>query len=286
MRKHLILLMIVTLLPSLAGCYKLRARIQLKEGNSAYSNEDYKDAIEQYQRGLKLDPDATFAWRSVGLAALAIYRPGEETPENKQTGDLAIEAFEKYLVDYPEDEKVRDYLMTMYINTKRYDDALAYLDRMAAAQPGEADQVRKLKINILTQADRFEEAWQLAQQGGVDPEAFYTIGVAAWDAAYNDPELNFEARQKVVDLGIQALDRAVKAKDDYAEAMVYYGLILREKAKLTTDGTERLALDEQSLDWRNKAQELLKARAAQEAKAAAEAAKANQAADPGAAGGR
>ena len=139
MQRNLILPVAVLLvaLPAM-GCGKVRARAELKKGNSYYQQEQYSRALGYYQKGLELDPDATFAWRSVGLSALALYRPGDDSPKNQQFGETATDAFEKYLADYPDDEKVEEYLMSMYVNSKQYDEALAFVEQKQAERPEEA----------------------------------------------------------------------------------------------------------------------------------------------------
>src|SRR5689334_16117075 len=151
-KKPIALLLLAVALPALAGCNKLQARVELKKGNEEYRNESYTKALEQFQKGLKLDPDATFAWRSVGLTALALYRPGDDSPKNVGYGKTATDAFEHYLLDYPNDKKVREYLLSTYVNSKRYDDALAYIDRRAQEAPSEIPDANKLKVNVLLQA--------------------------------------------------------------------------------------------------------------------------------------
>src|SRR5215218_205064 len=99
MQRTLILPVAALLLLPALGCGKVKARADLKKGNSYYQQEQYSRAMDYYQRGLELDPDATFAWRSLGLSALALYRPGDESPQNVKYGNTAIEAFEKYLAE-------------------------------------------------------------------------------------------------------------------------------------------------------------------------------------------
>src|SRR5271154_714050 len=90
-------------LPLLSGCRQLEARVELKKGNSLYQQEQYSEAIKQFQKGLELDPSDTFAWRSVGLSALALYRPGDDSPQNLAYARTATEAFQNYLKDTPDD---------------------------------------------------------------------------------------------------------------------------------------------------------------------------------------
>lgn len=261
MHKKSSLPLALLLLPALAGCAKLEARVELKKGNELYRNESYTQALKQFERGLKLDPDATFAWRSVGLTALALYRPGDDSPKNVGYGRTATEAFEKYLLDYPNDKKVRDYLVSTYVNSKRYNDALAYIDQRSQEAPAEIPDAAKLKVNILIQAGKLEDAWKLVQQQPPSPakaEALYSIGVSAWDKSYHDATIDHDTREHVVDVGIQAEDQALKIRPDYFEAMVYSNLLYREKAKMETDANLKLQYTNQANDWQQKALALRK----------------------------
>ena len=250
---------LLVLLPAL-GCGKLQARVELKKGNSFYSQEAYSKAVDQFKKGLELDPDATFAWRSLGLSALALYRPGDDSPQNIENAETAINAFEKYLADYPDDEKIEQYLMSTLVNAKKYDEALAFIDRRLKEKPEEAQKLQKYKVTILTQAGRLDQAFQLASglQGQEQAEALYSIGVSAWDKAYRDPSITYEERISVVDMGLQSLKQALNLKKDYFEAMAYYSLLYREKAKAETDATKRLEYTATADDWLKKAIELRK----------------------------
>ncbi|HEX9668555.1 MAG TPA: tetratricopeptide repeat protein [Thermoanaerobaculia bacterium] len=257
--------------PLLAGCNKVQARVELKQGNAFYQQEEYRQALQKFQKGLELDPGATFAWRSVGLTALALFRPGDPSPENMQYAETAIEGFKKYLEEYPDNEKVREYLLTTLVQTKRFDEALGYLRERG--DPNDPDIIRA-QVNILIQAGRYDEAWQLAQRmtGPNQAEVLYSVGVSTWDQAYRNPNLNYEQRGKMVDTGLEALRRALEVRPDYFEAMAYYNLMFREKAKLEMDGTKRLEYLARADDWMKKALDLRKKQQEAEKKAAKKAA--------------
>lgn len=273
MHKKMSLTLVVLLaLPALTGCAKLEARVELKKGNELYRNEAYTQALKQFERGLKLDPEATFAWRSVGLTALALFKPGDESPKNVAYGKTATSAFEKYLQDYPNDKKVRDYLLSTYVNAKRYDEALAYIDRRALEAPGELPDASKLKVNILLQAGKLEDAWKLIQQlppSQAKAEALCSIAVTAWGKSYNDATIDHATREHLVDVGLQAVDQSLKIKPDYFEAMVYTNLLYREKAKMEADPNLRLQYMSQANDWQQKALALRKKTAGAKPAAAA-----------------
>ncbi len=273
MQKTLILPVAAALLVlPLVGCGKIQARAELKKGNSYYQQEQYSKALDYYQRGLSLDPDATFAWRSVGLSALALYRPGDNDPKNQQYASTAIDAFEKYLAENPNDSKIEDYLLATYVNAEKYNEALAFIDRRSKERPEEASKLGQAKVNILTKADRLDEAFKQVDllQGDDKAKTLYAIGVTAWDKVYHDPgKLDADGKGKLVALGLDALSKALAVQPDYVDAMVYTGLLYREKSKLDIDGAQRLADETTAVDWTKKALDTRKKKAAQPAPAPA-----------------
>ncbi len=261
MHKRPIAIVLALVLFSAAGCSKFTARVELNKGNALYAEEEYQEALTHYERGLELDPKATFAWRSVGLSALALYRPGDESPANKEFGKKAIQAFENYLSDpeFAADEKVRDYLLTTYVNAEEYDRALAYIDEEEKAK-GANPKYTKTKINILSKAEQYDKVSDLAMnyKGEDQAEVLYTLGVTAWDESYNDPKWALADREKIVDKGLAAVDKALQIKPDYFEAMAYYNLLYREKAKMAIDPAKQQEFVAKADEWKNKAIELQK----------------------------
>jgi tetratricopeptide (TPR) repeat protein len=270
-----VLLALLLLTPFLGGCHKVRARVEMKKGNERYLNENYREALAQYQKGLELDPSATFAWRSVGLSALALYKPGDNSKANREMGDLAVKAFESYLEDYPDDEKVRDYLISTYVNSKKYDQALAYLEKQAQADPDNAN-IQASRIRLLIEAGRVPEARQLASQlppNEAKAEALYTLGVGAWDDAFHGKNtmVPVAEQEKRIDEALAGMQEALRIKPDYFEAMVYYNLLFREKAKLQTDEAKKQEYFAQATQWQEKAKALRKKQQEEEKKKAQEA---------------
>lgn len=267
----LLLLSLVAALP-MTGCQKITARMEMKKGNEVYRQEDYKKAIEHFESALKMDPDAKFLWRSVGLSAIALYRPDLETTENTKYGQLAIDAFGKYLQAFPNDVKAQDYLLTSYMNTERYQDALNYLKAAAAKKPTDVGTDSAI-VSVLIRQNKLQEAydWARSHASKSDPTAFYSIGVVAWDKAYRSPDPDETKQREVIDFGMKCLNDALRLKADYADAMVYKGLLLRQIEKLEPDPLKKIELADEATALRNKAIELKK-KADEEAAKLAEAA--------------
>jgi hypothetical protein len=162
----------------------------------------------------------------------------------------------------------------MYVNSKQYDKAMAYIDRQIEAQPEKRGELEGMKVSILTQSGELEQAAQLAQRVPAErrPEMLYSVGVSAWDKVRNDPALDNAAREKYVDLGLASMKQALDLRPEYFEAMVYYNLLYRQKADVTVDEFKKQDYIALANQWRDKAVELRKktqAQAAQQAKPAA-----------------
>jgi tetratricopeptide (TPR) repeat protein len=80
-----------------AGCARVQARAAFKDGNKLYKDENYKQAIVEYQRAAELEPGMAEAWFYLGSSHQALFRPGRETPENRQNMEKAIEYYKKSL---------------------------------------------------------------------------------------------------------------------------------------------------------------------------------------------
>lgn len=238
------------------GCQRIQARAELKHGNSLYAGGSYREALASFQKGLALDPSATFAWRSVGFSAMALHRPGDHGADNEEVADLAVEAFENYLRAHPGDPRIEEYLLTVLLNAERYDAALARLEERARTAPG--PESRRGVVNVLIRAGRLRDALARAEAPGAapDPEVLYSVGVACWDRAANDPTIDSAAAEAFADLGLEATARAIELRPDYAQAMAYHNLLLRQKARLEPDPFAQQAWIVRAEEWRDRAMAL------------------------------
>ena len=267
-RRLRVLAIPIVLSVALSGCDKFEARTAFKLGNVSYKNEAYREAIASYERGLQLDPSAKKVWRSLGLAALAVYRPGDPSKQNMEYAETALHAFEKYAEAFPQDVKIQEYVLTILMGSERFDEALKRLRVNAQKNPNDKSTQQAI-TSILVKQKKLDEAdrWVKSLGNRAESVNFYTVGVYAWDIAYNDPMMPAEERIKVVETGIEALRKSVKMTPDSFDSNVYLNLILREKAKLETDPETQQALIAEAITYQDKAKAIVAARKAQPAAA-------------------
>jgi tetratricopeptide (TPR) repeat protein len=269
-----ILLLAVLALP---GCNKIKSKQEIKRGNEFLKAAQYQSALSAYQEALRLDPSEDKLHKHIGIAYMGLYQPGSKHPKDLEYAQKAIENLKQYVAAYPEDNKVLEYLVSMYLNTERFDDAIAfYQNELLKRNPKDTKAMQSLAMLYFKKGDFDNGVKWLKERLNIvttDPEraeVYYLIGVQAWDRSYNFPDVDPAVRAKIVDDGMTALNKAVEIKPDYFEAISYINLLYREKAKLETDPAKKQEYTDtankylqQALEMRKAAQEKAKAEAAQ-----------------------
>jgi tetratricopeptide (TPR) repeat protein len=269
---------LVLAVAALAGCDKIKSKQATKRGNEFLKAAQYQAALAEYEEALRLDPKETKLHKHIGIAYMGMYQPGSKHPKDLEYAQKAIDNLKQYAEAYPQDTKSLEYLVSMYLNTERFDDAIAfYQNELLKRNPRDAKAMQSLAMLYFKKGDFDNGVLWLKKRleiEGNNPEVYYLIGVQAWDRSYNYPDIDPALRTKIVDEGLQALNKAVELKPDYFEAVSYINLLYREKAKIETDPAKKQEYTDtankylqQALEMRKAAQE--KAKAAEASGAAA-----------------
>jgi tetratricopeptide (TPR) repeat protein len=231
-------LLVFASMAALTGCNKIKSRQEIKKGNEFFKASQYQAALASYQVALRLDPNESKLHKNIGLAYMALYQPGSKHPKDLEFANKAIENLKEYLVAHPEDRRAREFLVSMFLQTDKYDDAIAFYQDRLKADPNDTKAMSSLAAMYFKKGD-FDQGttWeeQLVRRDPKNPEPYVMIGVQAWDRSYHYPDIDPAARGKIVDSGLAALDKALKMKPDNFDALTYINLLYREKAKIETD---------------------------------------------------
>jgi tetratricopeptide (TPR) repeat protein len=86
---------------------------------------------------------------------------------------------------------------------------------------------------------RFDQAIgtleRCASLAPTDAGGFQKIATFYWDKAYRDPSISDKQKDEYADKGLEAVDKAIKLKPDYFEAVIFKGLLYRVKAGIATN---------------------------------------------------
>jgi tetratricopeptide (TPR) repeat protein len=241
-------LVLVVVLFGAAGCDKLKARDQLNKGVAAFKNGQYDASVENFKQAKDLDPTLLNARLYLATAYATEYIPGAPSDDNIRLANQAIAEFQDVLTVDPN-------------NTSAIDGIGSLLYNMAGTP---------------FTPEKFEQSKQYHMKhiaiNPNDPEPYYWVGVIDWTLAYRgnatmrqaynvqnpkkqlkdiDPlpdKLRTDFAQQygtMVDEGLKMIQKAVELRSDYADAMAYQNLLLRQKAD-QSDAATRKSLEDQA----------------------------------------
>jgi tetratricopeptide (TPR) repeat protein len=282
------------------GCARIQAKSAFRDGNKAYKEENYKKAIPLYERAAELDPEMAEAFFYLGSSHQALFRPGKDTPDNKQHLEVAIDNFKKSLqVNSAGTENLKKVKMNALgaligifseDPLRNYEEAKKYADLLVQENPNDPKNLFAM-ANLLEKFDKVAESEAMYKkvvelnpndakacgalaafynkalwddQGNVwaegsdkprrarfdlaigtlercatlapnDAGGFQKIATFYWDKAYRDQQLNDKQKDEYADKGLENVDKALKLKPDYFEAVIFKGLLYRVKAGVTTN---------------------------------------------------
>jgi tetratricopeptide (TPR) repeat protein len=243
---------------SATGCAKLKARDDLNKGVQAYNNAQFEQAIEYFKDATENDPKLTNAQLFLAQAYAQQYIPGAPSEENKRNGEQAIAVWKKVLDSNPN-------------NTT----ALAGIGSMLYNMGGSP-----FNRDLMEQAKGYQQ--KALSLNPNDATAYYWIGVIDyWIAFRTNAQLRADYNQKAkkplrpldplpakvrddfvqkegdtVKEGLDNLQHAIQIKPDYANAMAYLNLLLREKADMESDPAARDADEKQADQLLDKVKEI------------------------------
>ncbi|MBZ5684854.1 MAG: hypothetical protein LAP86_07445 [Acidobacteriia bacterium] len=269
MNKYLKLLTLAAValaLFSSVGCDKLKARDQLNKGVKAYKDNHYEQAITHFQNAVSLDPALINARMYLATAYVSQYIPGIDSPDNLRTAQQAIDEYQKVIDMNPSrDQKVNSAkgIAYLYLNQKRWDDAKKYYRMASDLDPNDAEPY--YSVGVIDWSACYQPRMEERAKLGMKPDEH--LSVKNKDQKKLCEELKVKNGPAIQE-GIDSLDKAVKLREDYDDAMAYMNLMYRERADIECDDEAARAADLKTADgWVDKAMQAKQARAAKAAAA-------------------
>ena len=170
----------------------------------------------------------------------------------------------KMIQQDPSDPTYYFQLAKLYEDAGAYDAAEQMYVRGKEAKPNDGSGYMQLAgyYNRQGEFDKTIDALeQRASREPNNPEAYYTIATFYWDKAFRDARLKEQDKRDFVQKGIQSIDHALQIKPDYAEALVYKGLLLRLEANMEKNPEKQKQLLQDADRLRDRANELRKKQA-------------------------
>jgi len=219
------------------------AREMVNQGVAAFKGGNYRQAVGFFQQAVAADPNGVNPHLYLGTAYMSMWVPGAASPENAANARSAETEFRRVLELDANNTVALASMASLAYNsasglrgeekTHKFDEAMDWYKRLAAVDP-------------------------------MNKEAPYSMGVIAWAKWYpalmaaraslgmkpEDPgPLTGPVRQELktqysstIEEGIANLQRALQIDPNYADAMAYLNLLIRERGDLR-DSREEWAAD-------------------------------------------
>ena len=118
---------------------KLSANYHFGRANSFFRENQYRKAITEYEATLKFNPNLTQAFRFLGESYKQLYKPGVDSPINKELEEKAIDALTKAQTIEPNNRDIIYSLGDMYDKLNKFPEAEKLYLRIIELQPENMD---------------------------------------------------------------------------------------------------------------------------------------------------
>ncbi|MFN7967286.1 MAG: hypothetical protein U0V87_16535 [Acidobacteriota bacterium] len=230
-------------------------RALVEKAQKLFRASRFEEAIEVYRQVLETAPHDWEANYRIALAYTVLYHPGSTDPLDKEYVDKATAGFEALLQmtpPSPEDmDKVRNYYMAVLDSSEQYDKAIEYCRMLLEAQPNDISTLERLAVLYYEKQKVFTPAMQVYEKlAELDPknrERWFAIGQRYWNRSYvgsKEETISIDERQRCIDLGMRAMDEALRLDQNYLEALAYYGLLWHERSQVLQMLGDTIGADE------------------------------------------
>jgi len=226
--RWLVVLSLLAAIP-LSGCgfiTKLRARDALNKGVKAFVAQRYEEASTLFEESIRLDPDFQVARMYLATTYTSQFVPGSPDPKSKEMADKAIATFQHIADTDPSNTNSMLSIASLYYQLQEYDKSKEWCRKVFSVDPDNAEALYRIAVIDFDQS---------SQKTGLQGE----------NVEFLTAEDKIETL-KDIDEGLDAIDKALKIRPDYFDAMEYQNLLWREKAKFENDAKVRAELVRQA----------------------------------------
>lgn len=293
---RLLPLALVGLLGAMTGCDGLQARKAVQEGNFEYKEGRFEKAKELFELALTKEPGLEIAHHNLGLACAKLFKAGDDSPENQAFADCAAVHIQEYLKKHPKENKLRDKMTSIWLNSGLYERALSYWqDQFQVVPKDEGEQAQKREITLRIAGIYFKSGnWRESMkwydkaadlsEGSGKVSAYQSIGNVAWATMRNREKNYGTERIEAADAGLAALEKAAAIDPKKIEVRALIAALYNFRA-LAQGSAWAAAMERATAQDHDRRRRVLSEEAKKAAAAEAAAAQQQQPAEPAKSGG-
>jgi Flp pilus assembly protein TadD len=218
----------------LSACHYFEARISADKGYRSYLNKKFVEAITNYDHANKLFPSNSKIRRNLGYAHLGAAKESTEKAEIDRHYRLAIEHLGKVLAEEPDDKELAGVMLDAWTQAGRLEDAARFYQDRVASSPKNMETLRLLGMievrrgNYQAALDTYETRHKLRPN---DMQLYASKAILCWEWLRSGSLSDPAQALRVASLGLDAALEVDRKDPKHPSALIYAGLLLRERAK-------------------------------------------------------
>jgi tetratricopeptide (TPR) repeat protein len=227
-KRWLVLLALAAAIP-LSGCgfiTKLRARDALNKGVKAFVDQKYDDASKMFEESIRLDPQFIIAKSYLASTYASQFVPGSPDPKSKEMAHKAIATFQSITEMESGNTNAMLSIASLYYQLQEFDESKKWCEKIQSIEPNNAEAL--YRVAVMDYDDSVKKT-------GLQGENVEFLNAEEKDHTLKD-----------IDEGLSVIDKALKIRPDYFDAMDYQNLLWREKAKFEKDKKAKAELVRQA----------------------------------------
>jgi TonB family protein len=199
-------------------------------GVQEFQAAHYPAAVAAFERAVAIDASNVSPQLYLATAYMQQFIPGAESAENIRLADAARTHFLRVLDLDPSNAIAIASIASLFLNQKKWDDALQWYEKLVAVEHNNADAY--YSMGYIAWARWYPAYSKARAEQGMrpeDPGPIKDAGVRADLKARYGP---------VIESGLSALEKALQINPQYDDAMAYMNLLIRERADLRDTAEE------------------------------------------------
>jgi TonB family protein len=205
---------------------ELIIRREMELAKRDFRDQRYDSAEEHLKRVLALDGNLSEARLGLAVTYSFQFIPGSPSPENMVTWQNAVNAFQDLLAKDPKNAIALKSLGALHFMTQKYSEARDFYLRAASANPNDADAY--YSVGVIDWSAAYKDTVMRKSQAGLDTNAEFSDSPRDQK---NCMDLKAANETRIND-GLKNLSLAMEKRQDFSDAMSYMSLLYQRKADI------------------------------------------------------
>jgi len=234
-------LILVLLTVGLVACGNLELKTHIRDGHRFYENNQYKEAIAEYEKVLELDPSKKEFYAYIARAQQDIFTKYIGTAEAEERGQAAIDRWEEVKSHFDKETpefKEADSQSTLILDrTGKKETGIDYYKKLVEkdSSAGNYLLLAEFQFKQLQYEDAIDTLDQRMEKNPDDKWIVLTKAIYLWAWVYKEKTLPPDIKRNIVDKGMETVEKCIAMDPNLATPYSYRNLLYRQLADLEPD---------------------------------------------------